>query len=75
MTTPTVAQARAWMAQWRIAATALAQVRAAELRAVDLSDVAEQLDQALWARIRNEPPSQTSGLVEQQRVFAQSRGR
>ncbi len=60
------------MGQWRSAAAALARVRAAELYAVDLLAVADELDEALWARRRAEPPSRTSGLVEQQRVFARA---
>lgn len=60
------------MAQWRSAAPALARVRAAELRVVDLANVAEQLEEALLARIRTEQPSLTSGLIEQQAVFARA---
>lgn len=60
------------MGQWRSAASALAPIRAVELYAVDLIAVADELDEALWARCRAEPPSLTSGLVEQQRVFARA---
>ena len=75
MTVPTEAQARAWAAQWREAGPALARVRAAELHAVDLARVAEELEEALWVRVRTEARSVTSGLVEQQRLFARARQR
>lgn len=65
-------QARAWMAQWRAAGPALARVRAEELERVDVRVVADELDEALWARVRGTSPSRTSGLVEQQRVFARA---
>ena len=71
-TRATAEQARAWMAQWHSAAPALARVRAAELEAVDLVTVADELDEALWARVRAEPLSRMSGLVEQQRLFARA---
>ena len=73
MIKPTAAQAQAWMSQWRTAGPALARVRAAELESVDLWRVAEELDEALWARVRVEAESSSSGLVEQQRLFARAR--
>ncbi|MBX9928725.1 MAG: hypothetical protein K2X99_07390 [Gemmatimonadaceae bacterium] len=73
MIKPTASQARAWMAQWRAAGPALAQVRASELEAVDLWRVADELEEALWARLRDEGPRSTSGLVVQQRLFARAR--
>ncbi|MBX3175260.1 MAG: hypothetical protein KF709_12665 [Gemmatimonadaceae bacterium] len=72
-THPTTEQAQSWMRQWRAAAPALARVRAAELATVDVVVVAEELEGALDARMRMEPPPPSSGLVEQQRVFARAR--
>lgn len=72
MIKPTEAEALAWMSQWRAAGPALARVRAAELADVDLTRVADELEEALWARVRAEPASRSSGLVEQQRLFARS---
>ena len=72
MTKPTDAQAHAWMAQWRAAGPALARVRAAELEGVDLWRVGEELEEALWIRVRTEPASEASGLVEQQRIFTRA---
>jgi len=73
MTRPVSPEARAWMAQWRSAASALARVRATELQAVDLWRVADELEDALLASMRREPAACTSGLVEQQRIFARAR--
>lgn len=47
-------------------------MRAAELEGIDLWRVAEELEEALWVRVRAEPASQASGLVEQQRLFARA---
>ena len=60
------------MSQWRTAGPALARVRAAELAEVDLWQVGEELEEALWVRVRTEPDSQAPGLVEQQRLFARA---
>ena len=60
------------MSQWREAGPARARVRAAELEGIDLWRVAEELEEALWVRVRAEPASQASGLVEQQRLFARA---
>ncbi len=68
MTTPTSAQQRAWMAQWRSAAEELARVGQAELEHVDRWRVAADLEDACVASAREArlaPPS--SGLIEQQR--------
>lgn len=75
MIKPTDAQAHAWMLQWRAAGPALARVRADELATVDLWRVADELEEAFWARVRTEPAVQTSGLVAQQRIFARARSR
>ena len=68
MTTPTSAQQRAGMAQWRSAAKELARVGQAELEHVDRGRVAADLEDAcvasaLAARLL----PQTSGLIDQQR--------
>ncbi|MEO6444525.1 MAG: hypothetical protein ABIZ91_16510 [Gemmatimonadaceae bacterium] len=75
MTQPTKAQAQQWAAQWRAAGPALARVRAAELRGVDLWRVADELEEAFWVRVHSEPDSRAPGLVEQQRLFARARPR
>jgi hypothetical protein len=75
MIKPTDAQAHAWMLQWRAAGPALARVRAEELAVVDLWQVADELEEALWARVRAEPLDPSSGLVAQQGLFARARRR
>jgi len=68
MTSPTSAQQRAWMAQWRSAAVELARVGQVERAHVDLGRVAADLEDACVASAREallSPP--TSGLIDQQR--------
>lgn len=67
---------RAWMAQWRAAEKALLEVKRQELRALT-EEEARHYSQILLSMISfPRPPSErdrTSGLVEQQRWFAQAR--
>lgn len=74
MPPPTDVEKRAWIAQWRTAAVALEGVRVSEHRAVDLAEVAVELDEALLASMRRGGRSEHCGLVEQQRLFALTRG-
>ncbi len=53
----------------------MARLRAVELAEVDLWRVADELEEALWVAVRAEPASRTSGLIEQQRLFAKALGR
>ena len=69
MTQPTDAQQRAWMAQWRSAAVALAQVRQREVASADLGRIAADLEDACLASARARGPALTSGLVAQQRAL------
>ena len=67
---------RAWMAQWRAAEKALLEVKRQELRA--LTEEQAQLDSVTLLSMISfpRPPSdrdKNSGLVEQQRWFAQAR--
>lgn len=72
MSTPTNVQVHAWMRQWHAAGPALARVRAAGLEHVDLWRVADELEQAFWAGLRDESARSSSGLVEQQRFFVRA---
>jgi ABC-type uncharacterized transport system YnjBCD ATPase subunit len=74
MRPPTDVEKRAWIAQWRTAAVALERVRVSEHRAMDLAEVAAELDEALLASVRQGERSEHSGLVEQQRLFGLTRG-
>jgi hypothetical protein len=69
MTKPTRQQQLAWMAQWRSAAIALAQVRAQELAVADLARIASDLDEVCIEAARTRGLAPTSGLVIQQRIF------
>ena len=69
MIQPTDEQQRAWMAQWRSAAVALARVRQAELADADLARIASDLEDACLASARARGPAATSELVEQQRIL------
>ena len=73
MTRPTDLQQRAWMAQWRSAAIALAQMQQSDLVDADLTRIASDLDDACIEAARARGSSQTSGLIEQQRLFAKLR--
>lgn len=73
MSAPSPVQARRWMDQWRSAGVALASLRAAEVAQVDLWQVAEALEEALLAAVADRELPRTSGLVEQQRIFARVR--
>ena len=69
---PTAQQARAWVRQWETAGPALARLRAAEIRRTPMAVVALQLETA-WLAARLVPRAPSSGLVEQQRLFALAR--
>src|SRR5215210_4968665 len=67
---------RAWMAQWRAAEKALLEVKRQELRA--LTEEQAQLDSVTLLSMISFPRSpsdrdQSSGLIEQQRWFAQAK--
>lgn len=66
---PTETERQRWIVQWRAAAAALARIKADELRKVDLSQVAVQLEDACRWAIERDPPKPRSGLIEQQRLF------
>lgn len=58
------------MEAWRRAAPVLARVREEDIRAArTISAIAAFRGMAL-AKVRTHPPASTSGLVEQQRLFA-----
>lgn len=62
------------VAQWRSAASAMAEIRQENLRQLTDEDAVEAAEELLDL-VRFLPPRQdTSGLVEQQRIFARARG-
>ena len=66
-------QLRTWVATWREAEVALAQVKRAELEGLDTAEALRQLADAFRdaARVSRVIPT---GLVEQQRIFQRLRG-
>lgn len=66
MITPTDAQRRGWMAQWRRAGPALERIRLNELLSADLARIAQDLEDACVASVRANPPGPDSGLIAQQ---------
>lgn len=72
MTTPRSAERRG-VAAWTAAGEALRKVRAQELRAMTDQEAISAFEE-LYALVANEPVvRETSGLVEQQRLFARLR--
>ncbi|HSW00531.1 MAG TPA: hypothetical protein VLI39_10190 [Sedimentisphaerales bacterium] len=64
---------RRWIEDWREAGPELERLRADEIRNSDTTAAIEQLSDAFEsARCQWKPPT-TSGLVEQQRLFARLR--
>lgn len=68
-----VALARKWLAAWKLAAPELERQRRREVRATDTVQAMQLLDDAFESGVWLSPPRPTSGLVEQQAVFARSR--
>ncbi len=64
---------RQWVRNWEAAGVMLEQARAKAIRETDTATAIEQLSDAFEsARLHWQPPT-TSGLVEQQRLFARLR--
>ena len=65
-----------YMAAWRLAAQILEEVRAKELLlSTNTTQSLISLLPAFEACVRQRKPSLTSGLIEQQRIFARARNR
>jgi len=63
---------RAFVDSWRIASARLEDLRRRELRDIDVAGQIEALSGAFEATLAS-PPRKSSGLVEQQAVFARMR--
>ena len=72
MTRDSEAGLRAFVERWRIAGARLEHLRREELRNVDVAAAIESLDGAFEATLAG-PERTTSGLVEQQAIFARLR--
>ncbi|MBN1975140.1 MAG: hypothetical protein JW787_15970 [Sedimentisphaerales bacterium] len=64
---------RRWIAGWQAAAPLLEKLRNDEIRRSDTTLAIEQLSDAFESVLRNHSPNESSGLVEQQRLFARCR--
>ncbi len=64
---------RRWVENWRQADRQLERLRAEEIRNSDTAAAIEQLSDAFESARRQWKPPATSGLVEQQRLFARLR--
>ena len=64
---------RQWAATWQLAGEALEQIKRYELARLQTSDALAHLADAFDLARRQAKPTTTSGLVEQQRVFARLR--
>jgi hypothetical protein len=64
---------RRWVATWRDAAKALADVKRAELTQLETRDALRQLADAFDAALRGCSATRTSGLIEQQAIFQRLR--
>jgi hypothetical protein len=70
---PPTAELRRWVETWRTAGDALARVKGDELARLDTAPALRQLADAFEHALRRAQPTYTSGLVEQQRIFARLR--
>ena len=64
---------KVWVRVWREAGPRLEAIRRDELRNVDVAAVVRALEDAFDAAVRMAPVAMTTGLVEQQRLFARLR--
>ncbi len=64
---------RQWIRNWEEAAPVLERLRDEAIRHSDPAKAIEQLSDAFESARRHHPPATTSGLVEQQRLFARLR--
>ncbi|MCX5643728.1 MAG: hypothetical protein NTZ17_03440 [Phycisphaerae bacterium] len=64
---------RQWIRNWEAAAPVLERLREEAIRNADTATAIEQLSDAFESARLHFPPATTSGLVEQQRLFARRR--
>jgi hypothetical protein len=62
-----------WAGAWLAASARMTELRRQELARVDVARVIEGLSDAYESALRLTPPRTTSGLVEQQALFAKAR--
>lgn len=62
-----------WVTNWRNAGAKLEQLRREDLRSLDTVAAVSALSDAFDFAVANEPARLSSGMVEQQRLFASTR--
>jgi hypothetical protein len=67
------AQIRAWCQNWKEIGPVLEEMRAEDIRAADTVQAMEILDDAFESAVWLNPPRPSSGLIEQQAIFARER--
>ncbi len=73
MTPAEQTEARQWFARWKAASATVDKVRADEIRSCDTAAAMEMLDGMFDHAARDQGPRETSGLLEQQAIFARAR--
>jgi len=67
------AEIRAWIQGWRKAGPILEEIRAEEIRATDTVAALEVLDGMFTHAVETLPARESSGLIEQQAIFARAK--
>ncbi len=72
MTAEELVLARRWVEAWRQAGPVLEEVRAEEIRGTDTIKAMEMLDGMFAHAAQTSPLRESSGLIEQQGIFARA---
>jgi hypothetical protein len=73
MTEQEKARTRAWIKSWQAVGPILEEVRAEEIRATDTVRAMEVLDGMFTHAVETVPARESSGLIEQQAIFARAK--
>lgn len=73
MTEQEKALIRAWVKNWQEVGPLLEQIRAEEIRVTDTVRAMEVLDDMFTHAVKTMPARESSGLIEQQAIFARAR--
>jgi hypothetical protein len=73
MTAPERARAREYFDAWKRAGPMLEEIRAQEIRAANTITAMEALDGMFTHAVQTVPMRDTSGLIQQQEIFARAR--
>jgi hypothetical protein len=73
MTEQEKAQVRAWFKNWKELGPVLEEMRAELIRGTDTVEAMEILDGMFTHAVETVPPRPSSGLIEQQAIFARAK--